>query len=204
MFTGIVETKSKIQKVLAGPQSFQITLEKPSYFNDLKRGDSIAVNGVCLTLENFDQNSIEFTVAAETLHVTGWSEQKLKEMNLVNLERSMHVSDRIHGHFVLGHVDGIGKIIKKEKAGDSLVLEIELPPNYEAYVWNKGSITLNGVSLTINKVNGSKVEVCLIPETLRSTNLSHLNIGDGLTFEVDSMARAFVHLWKLEKENASV
>ena len=204
MFTGIVETKCKVQKVQVGAQSLQISVEKPNNFDDLKIGDSIAINGVCLTVEAFDEFKMSFTLAAESLHITGWTEENFTEYATVNVERAMKASDRVHGHFVLGHVDGMAKVSQKKDLGEAVLYSIELPESFAAFVWRKGSITLNGVSLTINEVRGKEVEVCLIPETLKRTNLVELEVGESLTFEVDSMARAFVHLWKMEKENASI
>ncbi|MCB9025165.1 MAG: riboflavin synthase [Bdellovibrionaceae bacterium] len=204
MFTGIVETQSEIIEVQAGSQCLQISIKKPNSFNDLKVGDSIAVNGVCLTLENFDQNSMKFTIAAETLKITGWTAEKLINLGSLNLERSMLASDRIHGHFVLGHVDGMAKVKEKRPEGQAMIYKIQLPEEFQTFVWSKGSLSLNGVSLTINSFENSTVEVCLIPETLKRTNLTKLNKGDFLTFEIDAMARSFVHLWKMEKQNVQV
>src|SRR5690606_10888116 len=111
-----------------------------------------------------------YTAGLETLRVTGWSES-LKGQSL-NLERSLKLGDRVHGHLVLGHVDGRATVVEVQDEGSFRILEVALPEGYEAYIWKKGSITLNGVSLTINEVTGSKLQVGLIPETLERTNLT--------------------------------
>lgn len=204
MFTGIVEAQSEIIEAQPGLKSIHISIQRPKSFNDLKIGDSIAVNGICLTLEDYNQNSMKFTIAAETLNVTGWTVEKINKLGALNLERSMLASDRIHGHFVLGHVDGMAKVKGKCTDGEALLYTVQLPEEFEPFIWKKGSLSLNGVSLTINSFKGNSVEVCLIPETLKRTNLTKLNIGDYITFEVDSLARSFVHLWKMEKKNVQV
>ncbi len=201
MFSGIIETTSRMVAATPGSKSFLVSVKKPNNFSDLSVGDSVAINGVCLTVERFDAEVVDFTIAAETLRITGWTQEFL-EKSAFNLERSMRASDRVHGHFVLGHVDGLTELVEKRNVGDSLVLKFRLPENYKAYVWKKGSLTLNGVSLTLNEVLGADVEVCLIPETLKRTNLADLNVGESITFEVDSMARAFVHLWQMERKDA--
>lgn len=203
MFSGIIEAIGQVEHVKKGSDSLVIQVQKPSFFNDLSIGDSIAVNGVCLTVESFSESRMEFTLAAETLHVTRWRPETLQQ-SFVNLERSMKLDQRVHGHFVLGHVDGLAKIRRVNPVGDSIVLEVELPSSYTPYIWPKGSVTLNGVSLTINKTKGGILEVCLIPETLRRTNLVGLKEHDFITFEVDSMARAFVHLWEMERADAKI
>ena len=201
MFTGIVEAQSEIVEVLKGSHSLHLTLQKPSHFADLKLGDSIAVNGVCLTLDHLDTSHMKFTLAAETLHITGWNKQILLEQGPVNVERSMLATDRVHGHFVLGHVDGMARVLDKRDAGEALILKVEIPSNFLQFVWRKGSLTLNGVSLTINKVENQILELCLIPETLKRTNLDRIQLGDKITFEVDAVSRAFVHLWNMEKHH---
>ena len=206
MFSGIIETTSKLISVKPFPGGWRIEIQRPETFNDLSIGDSVAVNGVCLTVESLNSECIQFALAPETLKITGWDCTRLLNA-IVNLERSMRANDRVHGHFVLGHVDGIANVVRRVDQGDSLIFGFELPSDYRSYVWKKGSLTLNGVSLTLNEVSEKGpliVEVCLIPETLKRTNLSYLREKDHVTFEVDSMARAFVHLWKTEKNHAQI
>ena len=192
MFSGIVEAQSEIVSTSSQPGLLRITVQKPVEFNDIKAGDSIAVNGICLTVEKFDETKIEFALAAETLRVTGWDEHKLKTSK-VNLERSLRMGDRVHGHFVSGHVDAMGKVEARRELGGSLELDISFPAQLSSYIWKKGSWALNGVSLTVNEVKNTSASVCLIPETLERTNLSILKPGDSITIEIDPMARGLIH-----------
>lgn len=200
MFSGIVEAQSEIVSTSSQPGILRITVQKPVDFNDIKSGDSIAVNGICLTVEKYDQSKIEFALAAETLRVTGWSESSLKTSK-VNLERSLRMGDRVHGHFVSGHVDAMGKVEARREIGGSLELDISYPESLKPFIWKKGSWALNGVSLTVNEVRDGSASVCLIPETLERTNLSNLKSGDSVTIEVDPLARGLIHV--LNTKNAS-
>jgi len=184
MFTGIVEAQSQTLDVTEGDQALRINIEKPDDFNDLKIGDSVACNGICLTVEAFDANTITFALGFETLKVTGWRAGDL-ESTLWNLERSLRFGDRIHGHLVSGHVDGMGEVKASHAQGDSWILQVLLPENLRRFVWQKSSVTLQGVSLTVNSFEDGVVEVCLVPETLKKTNLTHLRKGDGVTIEAD-------------------
>jgi riboflavin synthase len=191
MFSGIVETTAPIIKVIERPQMLSITIEKPNYFNDISRGDSISVNGVCLTVENFSENEFTFTIAAESLQITQWTLGALMNRR-VNLERSMRLGDRVHGHLVTGHVDGLGRLIEKAQLGEAVRMVVEVPITLSRYLWQKGSIAMNGVSLTVNSVENEQIEVCLIPETLARTNLRDLEIGSLICLEVDYMAKALL------------
>src|SRR5690606_20355222 len=119
---------------------------------------------------------------------TGWNENVLSKFPL-NVERSLRLNDRVHGHFTTGHVDTMGKVVSATEQGGSMFLTIEINGQYRRFVWPKGSLAINGVSLTINEVSGNRVTFCLIPETLRRTNLSDLSEGDSVTIEIDSFAR---------------
>lgn len=197
MFSGIVETHSSIKDVQARPGLMTIQIEKPKEFNDLKTGDSIAVDGVCLTLEAFDADSMTFSLGPESLRITGWTPEGVLN-RVVNLERSLRLMDRIHGHLVTGHVDMSSRVVVAEKQGDSLKLAIEIPDGFRPYFWAKGSVAVNGVSLTINQVTADFFTVGLIPETLKRTNLAQLRAGDRVNLEIDNMARAFVRQQELE------
>ena len=188
MFSGIVENQTTVMELINRPGVLIMTLQRPENFADLKTGDSIAVNGICLTLEKFDQGSMTFALGEETLKVTGWSPDFLRKQNL-NLERSMRLGDRLHGHLVLGHVDACGEVVARDEVGEGLKLTIRFPEKLKTMIWTKGSLTVNGVSLTINQVDGLKLTVGLIPETLKRTNLGELMQGDTVTLEVDMMAR---------------
>jgi len=205
MFTGIVEATARVLKVNEGRSVVRLEIEKPASFQDVKIGDSISVNGICLTIEAFDEKRLQFALAAETLSVTGWQPEDLQSATL-NLERSLKFGDRIHGHLVSGHVDAMAEITEVKPEGESLIMQIQIPKNLKSYFWPKGSLTINGVSLTINKVSQRElkpesgvpspdtlIEVCLIPETLKQTNLAQLKQGDNVTIEIDTLARAMIN-----------
>jgi riboflavin synthase len=192
MFSGIVEVVKPIRKATEAAGVIRVEIERPQSFDDIKQGDSIATDGVCLTVESFNESSMTFALAPETLRVLNWKTSSAADLigRQVNLERSLRFGDRIHGHLVTGHVDSLGVVTKSQSEGESLFLDIELQPSVLPYVWKKGSITLNGVSLTVNEVRAHHVSVCLIPETLKRTNLGSLKVGDSVNVEPDYMARA--------------
>ncbi len=196
MFSGIVEALSPVKSARSNGNLVQIEVERPRDFTDIKNGDSIATNGVCLTVEKFDDRTIQFALGAETLQVTGWSADQLAKSR-VNLERSLRMGDRIHGHMVSGHVDGVGQVTRAEEDGGSVFLDVQAPPQLLRYVWKKGSWAVNGVSLTINNVSDQGVvSMCLIPETTKRTNLGGLKAGDSVNLEVDMMARGMISFFE--------
>jgi riboflavin synthase len=191
MFSGIVEAVSEIRSSQELVNAYRIQVDKPTPFNDLHLGDSIAVDGVCLTVEAFDEKQITFALAAETIRVLQWNPRSWIGKR-VNLERSLRFGDRIHGHLVTGHVDSLADVTRAELQGESFFLDVKVASSVLPYIWKKGSITINGVSLTVNDLHGSVVEVCLIPETLKRTNLGALKAGQVVNIEPDYMARAVV------------
>lgn len=191
MFSGIVEAISEIQSSEELQNAFRIKITKPVFFDDLHAGDSIAVDGVCLTVEAFDADSITFALAAETIQVLRWNPHTWTGKK-VNLERSLRFGDRIHGHLVTGHVDSLGEVVRAQLDGESFLLDVKLAEGLRPLVWRKGSVTLNGVSLTVNVFEKDIVSVCLIPETLKRTNLGLLKAGQLINVEADYMARAVV------------
>lgn len=188
MFAGIVECHARVLRCDLREAVLGLTIERPKDFNDIKLGDSIAVNGVCLTVEKFDSESMSFTLGQETLSITGWEPEFFTERN-VNLERSLRWNDRIHGHLTSGHVDTTGTVTHIENVGENKTLTIKVPELFTPMIWKKGSVSLQGVSLTINEVNGDTFQVGLIPETLRRTNLNQLTLGERVNLEADQMAR---------------
>ncbi len=191
MFTGIVENSSEIIESYKLDNSvYRISVLKPKDFLDIKNGDSICLNGVCLTVVHFDHDIIQFDLGPETLQITGWTIDSIKEKS-VNLERSMKFGDRIHGHFLSGHVDEVGQVVSTYAEGNAWYLNVLLSENSKNYVWKKGSIGLSGVSLTVNEFDNDTASVCLIPETLKLTNLSEFKINDAMNIEYDWMAKAF-------------
>lgn len=188
MFTGIVEAVGKIESITASQEGMSLRITAGDLdLHDVKAGDSIAVSGVCLTVTSKEEK-ITFTVdvSRETLNcTTGLAVQGGR----VNLEKALRLSDRLGGHLVSGHVDGIGEVIRFEQAGESSILAIRVPHSLSRYVARKGSITVNGVSLTVNRVEKNEFEVNLIPHTLAMTNLRGLQAGAHVNLEVDMVAR---------------
>ena len=194
MFTGIVESIGEIKRIkpLVGGISLSIapvpgTLD----LDDIRTGDSIAVNGVCLTITSLANDLFSVDVSRETLNCT---EGLDKQGGRVNLEQAMRLSDRLGGHLVSGHVDGVGEVVKFEPAGESYLLVIRAPGSLLKYIARKGSITVNGVSLTVNRVAGEELEINLIPHTLAVTTLKDLRAGARVNLEVDMLARYVEHL----------
>jgi len=198
MFSGIVETTAQVGQAQAHGELVRIVVERPKSFDDLGIGDSICVDGVCLTIEEFDAKQMRFALGPETLKVTGWTQASVLN-RAVNLERSLRLQDRIHGHLVTGHVDTTGVISELERLSDSLSLKVEYAAAFAPYIWAKGSATINGVSLTINEATAKWFTVGLIPETLKRTNLGVLRVGDKVNLEIDNMARGLVNWARLQE-----
>lgn len=183
MFTGIIE---ELGKILSITQS-KITVECATVLEGTKLGDSIAVNGVCLTVVDISSNSFVADVSPETFRVTALGE--IQSGNFVNLERAMSANGRFGGHIVSGHVDGLGKFVSCVKNKDFYDLKIELNPEQAKYTIHKGSITINGISLTIAGMNKNLINIAVIPHTYENTNLKHLKNGDFVNIEVDMIAK---------------
>jgi riboflavin synthase len=189
MFTGIVESVGEIKhiKLLVDGISLSIAPAPGSLdLDDIKTGNSIAVNGVCLTIIALANDTFAVDVSRETLNCT---EGLNKQGGRVNLEQAMRLSDRLGGHLVSGHVDGVGEVVKFEPAGESYLLAIRAPGSLLKYIARKGSITVNGVSLTVNRIAGDELEINLIPHTLAVTTLKDLRAGVRVNLEVDMLAR---------------
>lgn len=191
MFSGIIESVTSVVDIQKNGNNVRITVNRPADFGDIKAGDSIATNGVCLTVETFSPDTMTFTLGEETLKVTGWTAESLATTPL-NLERSLRMGDRMHGHWVSGHVDTVGHITKIEK-NESWLLDITIPALDHRYIWNKGCVAINGVSLTINAVTQNTLSFCLIPETVERTNFKDLSIGSSVNIEYDYWSKAFVN-----------
>lgn len=198
MFTGIIETTSLISAIEKKGSVSQILIQKPIAFDDIKIGDSIAVNGVCLTVEKITQDSLLFAVGPETLKITNWDKILAKNSEM-NLERSLKFGDRVHGHLVTGHVDAVGKIVDTLSTDGTLFFAVQIPQQFKKYVWKKGSMCIEGVSLTINEVDNDVVSFYLIPETLKKTNLKNIKAGDDVNLEFDYMAKAAIHSQEIQK-----
>ncbi|GAB1394724.1 riboflavin synthase [Rhodocyclaceae bacterium] len=187
MFTGIVATTGKITQLQPLEQGVRLTVEAPGLdLKDVALGDSIAHNGVCLTVIAKKKTSYQIDVSKETLDCTVGLDTPGGE---VNLEKAMRLSDFIGGHLVSGHVDGVGEVITFEPVGESHLLIIRAPKKLAKYIARKGSITVDGVSLTTNKVKGREFAINLIPHTVQVTTLKRLKPGALVNLEVDLIAR---------------
>lgn len=196
MFNGIIESIGTIQKIDIVGQSNRLYIEfDEKKFNDIKLGDSISVNGICLTIEDIRDKHLLFYTSQETNSKTN----KFFCSQKVNLERSLLLGSRISGHFVFGHIDGIAKLIGIQHLDECQIWQFEIPHELLIYFAPKGSVAINGVSLTVNKVLKNSIEINLIPFTLEHTALRFNNIGDLLNIEIDMLAR-YVHT-TLNKEN---
>lgn len=196
MFTGIVEELGKIQKIT----SKQIAIECNTVLEGTKIGDSIAVNGVCLTVVQIIPNGFVADVSQETFRATSFS--GLKAGDWVNLERAMLANGRFGGHVVSGHIDGVAKFLSVNKVGEFYDLKIELTTQMLKYVVKKGSISINGISLTIAGINDNIINLAIIPHTFEFTNLKFLKSGEFVNIEVDMIAK-YVENFLLTRDNRS-
>ena len=183
MFTGIIEELGKNLNITSN----KIKVECVSVLEGTKLGDSIAVNGACLTVVELFEKSFVADVSQETFKVTSLSD--LRVGSLVNLERAMRADGRFGGHMVSGHIDGKGKLIGCKKQGDFYILEVDLPSELSKFVIKKGSVAINGISLTIAEIVDNIVRVAIIPHTYENTNLKNLKNGDFVNIEVDLVAK---------------
>ena len=187
MFTGIVEELGRVVALEAGQDSARLSVEGPLVTSDAVRGASIAVNGVCLTVVEHDGSRFTVDVMAETLRRSSLG--ALSAGDPVNLERAMAASGRFGGHIVQGHVDGTATIIERTPGDRWEVVRLSLPHQLSRYVVEKGSITVDGVSLTVASVEADAFTVSLIPTTLELTTLGHKGVGDPVNLEVDVLAK---------------
>ena len=187
MFTGIVEELGQIQEIDHKSSGMQFTISAKLVMDDLKIGDSIAVNGVCLTVTQKQENQFNLDLVPETLDQSNLGE--LIEGNYVNLERAMKVSSRFGGHILQGHIETLGVILEKHKRKDNVVFSVGLDPEWMRYCIPKGSIALDGISLTISKIEANIIEISLIPHTLENTTLGLKSKSDTLNVEMDIIAK---------------
>ncbi|MGQ0750360.1 MAG: riboflavin synthase [Betaproteobacteria bacterium] len=186
MFTGIVTAFGKIIAADATSGGLGLRIETADGFlADVAAGDSIAVNGVCLTATRLDSNAFESDVSRETLNCTAGFAQGTP----VNLEKSLRLSDRLGGHLVSGHVDGVATVVSSEAAGDNRAVTFAAPAELAKYIARKGSVAIDGVSLAVNEVDRAHFSVNLVPHTLQLTRLRDLKVGDKVNLEVDLLAR---------------
>lgn len=194
MFTGIIATTGKLKKIEKLNSKIYFTIEAKKILKELKIGDSITCDGVCLTVVKKNKDSFQVELMPETLRKTKFSESKIHDS--INLELPLQLGARLHGHFVLGHVDGVGRVKKIIQEGEYRELVISVSKKLIKYIANKGSITINGVSLTISDVGSAWLKTSLISHTLKITNLGNLKIKDKVNIEVDMLARYLDQLTK--------
>jgi riboflavin synthase len=189
MFTGLVQETGKIEDVRSTKRGTRISIGAKAVARELKKGDSVAVSGVCLTAVEIGRGRFSADLAEETLRRTSLG--KLGKGSLVNLELPARPQDRLGGHMVQGHVDGMGELISMEKiaGAEDWRLTTRIPPELCRYVVAQGSITVEGISLTVAKIEGTKLEIAIIPHTYEATNLKALRRGDRLNIEVDVLAK---------------
>lgn len=190
MFTGIVEGIGKVKKIekqTKNRSAVLMTVDLGSYSKDLKIGQSVALNGVCLTVTNIDKSNCKFEMIDETIKKTDLG--NLEEGGIVNIERSLKAGDRLEGHFVLGHVDGVGIIEKILIKPKEVQIWFKIPKSLAKYVVKKGSIAVDGISLTVVDVKKNLILVCLIPHTMQVTNFRTKKIGDKINIETDILGK---------------
>ena len=190
MFTGIVEGIGKVKKISKATKNrsaIQMIVDLGKHGKDLKTGQSVALNGVCLTVTKLSKTECTFEMIEETTKKTDLGNLKLG--GIVNIERSLKVGDRLEGHFVLGHVDGVGIIKKIQKKPKEVQIWFEVPKNLSKYVVKKGSIAIDGISLTVVEIKNNLASVCLIPHTIQVTNFKTKNIGDKVNIETDILGK---------------
>ncbi len=204
MFTGLVEGKGKVEGLKKSSQGMELKICPLFKMEDLKIGDSVAVNGVCLTVTKIENDCFWVQLSPETLSCTTFKDIKLGRK--VNLERALRLGDRLGGHLVTGHVDTVGTLIRCQNRGQHKILEFSLEPNWMRYVVEKGSITIDGVSLTVNRCHQSSFEINIIPHTAAMTTFGELKIGDKVNVETDLIGKYVAKLvspWQ-EKRDLTV
>jgi riboflavin synthase len=195
VFTGIVEATGIIRGRSAAGGGAILLIEAEGIVPGLKAGDSIAVNGVCLTVVEIRARDFVCDLSAETLRRTTLG--KVREGISVNLERPLAIGARLGGHFVLGHVDGIGRLVSAVSIGEGMEMEFSVPAELERYLVAKGSVAIDGISLTIAQLRANGFNVAVIPYTYRVTNLNQLRAGDAVNLEGDVLAKYFERFFQL-------
>ncbi|NOX58342.1 MAG: riboflavin synthase [Planctomycetes bacterium] len=203
MFTGIIETTGTVTSTTQVAGGRRITIDAGIVSGDAKLGASIAINGVCLTVASIGKSLLDFDVISETLDRTNLG--SLGPGGRVNLERALKPDSRMDGHFVQGHIDGRASVSKKIASDKEWVLWLKPDPSVRDYIIPKGSVAIDGISLTIAKVEGDEFSVAIIPTTLDQTNLGDRRVGDSVNIESDIIARSVIcHLNRLRKAGDTV
>ena len=199
MFTGLIQEVGVIQSITTNPEGREFIIKAPNLIKEIEVNDSVATNGVCLTATAVGMDTFKVQAIHMTLEKT--SIGKLKLQDKVNLELSLRPTDRLGGHFVQGHVNGLGQIKEISKIGQNWEIEVSFPQNLRKYMILEGSITLDGISLTIARLTPTTLTVAIIPHTLEKTSLPHKKVGDVLNLEVDMIAKYIENFLSLNKES---
>src|SRR6266852_1929514 len=204
MFTGIIEEVGRVTRITTENANRRLTVSASHLVKELKKGDSIAVSGVCLTAVEITPKSFRADLAEETWNRTSFS--RIKPGALVNLELPMRADGRFDGHIVQGHVDGPGTFVSLDRIrqSDDYWLRIEIPPELARYVIFKGSLSIEGISLTIARVDGTQVTTAIIPHTLEMTNLKSFKRGDPMNLEADLIAKYVERMLQGSSANSSI
>lgn len=203
MFTGIIQEVGRLKEKITADDKYQLVIEARKVLKNVDKGDSIAVNGICLTVVEFTDSYFRSDVMPETLRATNLS--KLHQGSKVNLEQAVRADGFFGGHLVSGHIDGVGQLKKITPENNAHVLEIAVDPELTQYMIDRGSVAINGISLTVMKVYERTFTVSLIPETFKYTNLSELKIGDEINIETDLIGKYVFKMIKMagEKKNTT-
>lgn len=204
MFTGIIEHAGKIETLEHGAEGGRLRVSlasAPEIAAEMKLGDSIAVNGCCLTVADFDARSFAADLSGETLRRTAFGEKKAG--SIVNLERPLAVGARLGGHFVQGHVDGVGRVTRLAPEGDNWWLSVRVPEDLRRYVAEKGSIAIDGISLTVARWRDGVADIAVIPFTYEHTNVGAMTAHDAVNLECDILAKYVASLLEARKGHAA-
>jgi riboflavin synthase len=187
MFTGLIEGTGRVKKIEPRGKDMRLSIEAGFELDGLQEGDSVSVHGICLTVVSWQGNSFTVDVSQESLSRTTLA--RLRPGDAVNLERALKLGDRLGGHLVNGHVDGKARVISRKKRGDSIVFAFEVAPELARYFIEKGSVAVDGVSLTVNSCDEKSFEVNLVPYSARLTTIGNLKVGDEVNIEVDVIGK---------------
>lgn len=201
MFTGIIEGKGKVLRIERNGEGGRLTIEFPPQLTEVQLGDSISINGACLTVSEKGGQNVKFDLSEETLQRSTLG--GLKVGSFVNIERALRLSDRLGGHFVTGHLDGIGTITEWKKERAFVQMKVRIPDHVIEYVVPKGSIAIDGISLTVNECRGNEISLTLIPHTLEKTTLMEKRIGDSVNLEADLLSKYVKRLLSPKSEKAN-
>ena len=199
MFTGLIEETGEILEIKRGALSARMKIKARKVLEDVKVGDSICVNGICLTVTDFDASSFSVDVMPETIRASSLKETGSKTK--VNLERAMAMNGRFGGHIVAGHIDGTGKIISKNREENAVKIKIGADRPLLKYIINKGSIALDGISLTVASLGTDWFEVSIIPLTAEDTNLLEKRVGDAINIECDQVGKYIERLMEFKDDS---